>query len=272
VAFRCADERFSHVAVNGKVAFRVTIDPLLRAFIDALGEPIVSTSVNISSLPAETDVSRISKHYETWFDFALFPSNKIINEGGEASTLIEYLEKSQDDIEHIRCLREGSIPFYDIKKSFELPLVMFVCTANICRSPIAEKLFNSMLKEHSLKLSTDSSGLLEGGHMISLNSMQLLMERGISEAQGHVSKQISKQMIDSSWLVLTMEEKQRDFLREVHPNTNHKILTLNEITGYEGDIKDPYGSDLDSYRKTFGIIEDRLHVLLEKIINNEFSM
>jgi protein-tyrosine-phosphatase len=79
-------------------------------------------------------------------------------------------------------------------------------------------------------------------------------------------------MVANSWLVLTMEERQRDFLRGVNPNIAHKSLTLNELTGYEGDIKDPYGSDLESYRKTFEIIEDRLTILMEKITSNDIEV
>jgi protein-tyrosine phosphatase len=186
---------------------------------------------------------------------------------------VEYVRKSEakstSGIDELKCLREGSVPFYEVKQSFKLPLVMFVCTANICRSPIAEKLFRKMLETENLAYASDSCGLIEGGHNISLNSMQLLLERGISEAQEHVSKQIAPQMLAASWLVLTMEERQRDWLREQTPNASRKIYTLNEIVGEEGDIKDPYGSELDNYRITFEIIEDRLKRFLELIKSDQ---
>jgi protein-tyrosine phosphatase len=273
IAFRFDDPAFEHIAVNGKVAFRVPTDPLLRYFIELLGEPIVSTSINYSDLPAENDLTKIEKFYESWFDVALIPHKNAFEEHGSASTLIEHLSGSEtQNIEEIRCLREGSIPFYEVKKSFHKPQIMFVCTANICRSPIAEKLFDKMLNDDGLQMISDSSGLLEGGHMISMSSMQLLMEAGITKAQEHVSKQITPQMIAASWLVLTMEERHRDFLREANPNMANKILTLNEITGYDKDIDDPYGSELENYRKTYAIIEDRLKILLAKIKNREIRL
>ncbi|MDZ4181493.1 MAG: protein tyrosine phosphatase, partial [Candidatus Cloacimonadaceae bacterium] len=162
-----------------------------------------------------------------------------------------------------KCLREGSIPFFSIKASFQVPLIMFVCTANICRSPIADKLFNHIVSERGLKLRGDSCGLMHGGTMISLNSMQLLLERGIMEAQSHVSKQVTPELINASLWVLTMEERQRDILREWEPNASHKIMTLNEIVGESGDIKDPYGSELENYRGTFDLIEDRILRLID---------
>ncbi len=272
IAFRVMDDRFNSVAVNRKVAFRIPTDPMIRHFISLLGEPMVSTSVNYTDLPAENDLDRLQRVFGTWFDFALIPPQRAIQENNSASTLIEYMGKDEGGIEGIKCLREGSIPFYQVKQSFDLPLVMFVCTANICRSPIAEKLFAKMIREQKLSLTTDSSGLLEGGHMISLSSMQLLMEHGMLEAQEHVSKTITADMVSSSWLILTMEERQRDHLRQQHPQAARKILTLNEITGFDGDITDPYGSNMDFYKETYRIIAERLDILVKRILNNDIIL
>jgi len=175
-------------------------------------------------------------------------------------------------VTRIKCLREGSIPFYGIKRSFEVPTVTFVCTANICRSPIAEKLFNKLARDRKLNVVADSCGLIEGGHMISANSMQLLVEQGIDEAKEHVSKQITPEIVSESWLLLTMEERQRDFIRQKEPASPHKIMTLNEIVGESGDIVDPYGSELENYRKTYILIEDRLRRLLDMIENRTINL
>ncbi|GAB1467354.1 hypothetical protein MASR2M64_00190 [Candidatus Cloacimonadota bacterium] len=276
VVFDYDDPVYKDIAVNGKVAFRIPTDPLLRAFITLLKEPLISTSINVSGLPPEENYSRIERNYESWFDFALLPAPKEISNETTHSTIVEYVRakeaKSTTPIDELKCLREGSVPFYEIKQSFKLPLVMFVCTANICRSPIAEKLFRAMIRKENLAFASDSCGLIEGGHNISLSSMQLLLERGIIEAQEHVSKQVTPQMVNASWLVLTMEERQRNWLREQNPNCGQKILTLNEIVGESGDIVDPYGSDLESYRKTFMLIEDRLIRLMAMIKSNSLTV
>jgi len=271
VVFAYPDKQFEHIAVEGKVAFRVPSDPMLRAFISLLGEPLISTSVNVSGLLPEEEIKKIQANYTGWFDFALLPRTKVSAVAKEHSTVVEYVKageaKSSSHQDELKCLREGSVPFYEVKQSFRLPSVMFVCTANTCRSPIAEKLFRTMLAKEGLAVAADSCGLIEGGHMISLNSLQLLLEKGITEAQNHVSKQVTPQMVNSSWLILTMEERQRDWLRNTNPNAINKIWTLNEIVGEEGDIKDPFGSDLDSYRNTMELIEDRLNKLLIKVKN-----
>jgi len=265
-----------HIAKDGKVAFRIPSDPLLRACIDAIGEPIISTSVNRTSLPPEEDIQKIKTAYESWFDLGILPHPRRISTNSQPSTLIEYISsgepKNQSGVDEIKCLREGSIPFYEIREAFTQPMIMFVCTANICRSPIAEKLFNYMVQAQGLKFKGDSCGLLEGGHEISLNSMQLLLEKGITEAQEHVSKQFTKPMLSGSRLILTMEERQRDFLRSKEPDMAHKILTLNEIVGESGDIKDPFRSDLDNYRNTYRIIEDRLSTLIDMLKHHKIEL
>jgi len=149
---------------------------------------------------------------------------------------------------------------------------MFVCLANICRSPMAEQLFRKMIRENNLALATDSCGLMSGGQMISLNALQLLLERGITDAQQHISKKVTPQLISSSWLILTMEESQRDLLRNTYPNSARRIWTLNEFVGEQGDIDDPYRGNLESYKKTLEIIEDRLQRLTEKLITNELRI
>jgi protein-tyrosine phosphatase len=275
MVFTCSDLRFTHVAVNGKVAFRVPADDLLRATIELLDEPMISTSVNVTSLPAENDYKRLTGLYARWFDLEVLPNPKTLRDEARSSTVVEYIAAGEpgnttgrDDI---KCLREGSIPFYGIKKSFTAPTVMFVCTANICRSPIAEKLFNHYAHQQGMNIAADSSGLMDGGSPISLNSMQLLLEKGIMEAQFHVSKSITQEMVRDSWLIITMEERQRDFLIGKEPNSKHKIMTLNEIVGEEGDVKDPYGSQLDNYRNTYEIIEDRILRLISMINERKIS-
>ena len=254
--FPYQDSKFETITNKGKVAFRVPSDPALRAFISLLGEPLISTSVNVSGLMPEENYDRIISKYGSWFDFALLPANKVIKSTTEPSTIIEYISAADSgNNDEIKCLREGSIPFYEIKQAFKLPVVMFVCTANICRSPMAEYLFRKMARENNISLATDSCGLLPGGQMISVNALQ-----------------ITPQLVSSSWLILTMEERQRDLLRTTYPNSESRIMTLNEIVGEKGDIEDPFGRNLESYRKTCEIIENRLQLLTEYLKNNELNI
>ena len=275
VVFKCGDPRFEHVEVDGKVAFRVPHDALLRYFLEQLDEPMISTSINIASLPPESDLKRIIGIFGDWFDYGVIPSPDIYDKEWQASTIVEYVdsheEKNQSGLDELKCLREKAIPFYEVKKAFEKPTILFVCTANICRSPIAEKLFNHYVLQEELSYAGDSCGLIEGGHPISESSKQLLLDMGIEEARDHVSKQVTAQMVNGCRLILTMEERQRDYMIKQQPEAARKIFTLNEIVGETGDIADPYGSEFNNYRKTFAMIEDRIKRLIEKIKKRELT-
>jgi len=269
VIFKCHAKSLEHVSVNGKVAFRVPEDELLRVLIEMLGEPLVSTSVNISNLPPENDLKRLTSFYESWFDYGFLPLEKDLQYDPQPSTVVEYVssheEGNQSGFDELKCLREGSIPFYGVKNSFEMPTILFVCTANICRSPVAEKLFNHYVLADDLQFAGDSCGLLPGGQPISAGSLQLLLEKGITDAQDHISKQFTPEILSGSRLILTMEERQRDFLRENEPGMAQKIFTLNEYVGEEDDITDPFGSGIDKYRRIFEIIDDRIKRLINKL-------
>lgn len=263
------DQQLEAISVRGKLSFRVPSDQLLRAFISNLGEPLISTSINVSGLMPEEDLGRIERMFGAWFDVGLYPHRSAIRSGTEHSTIVEYMKAGEPGFaghsDELKCLREGSVPFYEVKQSFKLPLINFVCTANICRSPIAEYLFRKMVNDRHLPYAADSSGVRAIAHEMSLSSLQLLLEQGITEAQAHVAKQITPQMVSSSWLVLTMEERQRDWIRAQNPHAANKIFTLNEIVGESGDIDDPIGTDTDYYRGIYLQIEDRLKRLIDKI-------
>ncbi len=263
VVMPCHEERFAHLAINGKVAFRVPPDPLLRSFLHLVQEPMVSTSINISGLQPVNDLDEIQKRYGDWFDIGVIPVQKYINPQLELSTIIEYNGENthNNSNSQIKCLREGSIPYYEIRNSFKKPSILFICTGNICRSPIAEYLFNYYAEKGNLPFVSTSAGLLENGAMISFNSLQLLVEKGIS-AYEHLSRKADPQIMSTHWLILTMEQRQRDFLQSTFPNAAHRIFTLKEYVGEEGDISDPIGLDLDSYREIFNQIDDVIQKLL----------
>lgn len=255
---------FDNVAVNGKVAFRVPFDKLLRDVLENLREPIISTSINLSGVHPADNLNDIQKRFSEWFDIGFIPA---VTKLSEPSTIIEYIDTDADGnpvLPHLKCLRESTIPFYQIKQSFSNPVVLFICMGNICRSPIAEYLFNHYSRQKNLPFTAKSAGLMDSGNMISLNSMQLLAEQNIM-SQEHSSRKINPEILNGSWLILTMEEYHKKVIRDNFPETAHKVFTLNEFVGRKGDIDDPYGSDIDNYRITYGEIDEAVRLLVEML-------
>jgi len=248
------NEFMKRFAVNNKVAFRVPNDPLLLKFIELMEAPIISTSVNKSGENSINDLNIIQKEFGQDVDFALVPAVKYDN-NSIFSTIIT------EENESVRCLREGSIPFYEIQEAYEKPLILFVCTGNICRSPIAEYLARKKIEDSKLPIRIASAGILESGVKISENSYKVLKEHNI-DAGRHLSQTIDEHLIRKSWIILTMEQRHKKIILELCPEAIDKTFTLSEYTTGKGDIADPYQLDISFYRKTYIEIEEAIDSLL----------
>jgi len=124
------------------------------------------------------------------------------------------------------------------------------------------------VEKNGLSYRIGSAGFFDSGVMISENSRVVLDENSIDASQ-HVSTQINEQLIQDSWLVLTMTTQHKLYLLDYFPNSINKVFTLSEFTGYKIDIDDPYGLDVYFYRETFKKIKDRIENLFDKLLKEE---
>lgn len=138
--------------------------------------------------------------------------------------------------------------------------ILFVCTGNTCRSPMAELIAKKFLKDKNISVS--SAGILTAdGLKISLNSKAALEEIGIF-SDDFRSTSINKEMIEESDLVITMTNQHKKQIMKAY-DLKERIYTLKEFSGNkDGDIEDPYGMSLEEYRKC----RDKLQVLISKVI------
>lgn len=251
------EDNFNLVSQNQKVAFRIPTSSFLREFIKRIDKPIVSTSINLSGEVPYKKVEDILEQKSDWFDFAFIPGD-IHTQSSVPSTVIDCSDTK------LTCIREGKIPFDNVKISFEKPQILFVCTANICRSPMAEYYLKTLIQRNELSFRVKSAGFLNGGMQISENSEKVLKENEI-DASKHISTQINEELILDSWLVLTMTIQHKLYLLDYFPNIENKIFTLSEFTSYQIDIDDPYGLEIYFYRETYEKIQERINILLDEI-------
>lgn len=128
--------------------------------------------------------------------------------------------------------------------------ILFVCTGNTCRSPIAEGYLSHSHKD----LKAKSCGLSEGGLPVSENSKLAMAEIGIDIAN-HISKPISKELVDWADRIICMSPSHKQILESI--GVDATVL---------GDgITDPFGCDIDTYRKTRDEIIKQLDLLFPHI-------
>ena len=151
--------------------------------------------------------------------------------------------------------------------------IVFVCTGNTCRSPMAELLLKRRLDELGLKgYTVNSAGIrAKKGDVINPKSAQVLAENGIL-AEGFASTKLTDKILREAFAIVCMTESQRDFLADMRWNAFRKIgeeaqennvHSFYEISGYE--VLDPYGKDIDCYRYVFGLLSAGLDGLIEKL-------
>ncbi len=257
VLLEVSDPKFEHISQNGKVAFRIPTDKLLREFIEKFNEPIISTSVNESGEKPVQNLNEILGRFDGWFDFAILPKYQKTS-NNSPSTIISFSNSKLD------LIREGSIPFPELESSFKSPQILFVCTGNTCRSPLAEYLAKKIIIEDGLNFSAASAGFIEDGMPISKNSEKVLALNGI-DASAHVSTLLNDKVLRKSWLVLTMTKKHKEKILQLYPTSASKVYTFSEYAGKNKDIADPIGKALKYYKKTFAEIDKKIKIIFEKI-------
>ena len=130
--------------------------------------------------------------------------------------------------------------------------IVTVCTANICRSPIAAALLQHALAaqpEPLRSLKTISAGVMaRTGEPASENSVWALKKVGIDISQ-HCSQPLTQQLLDEAFVVLCMTESHLAMIQvQADPVPKHLFLFRQFIPGETNrEIADPYGGPLQLY-------------------------
>jgi protein-tyrosine phosphatase len=150
--------------------------------------------------------------------------------------------------------------------------VLFVCTANVCRSPMAEAIFNAMAEDRQLPFRARSSGVaaLENEPMAP-NARAALEEAGIP-AGHHRARQVSESMLRKADLVLALSPRHVAKLQKHYGGLSHKVHTLPQYaSGAPGEdgIPDPYGQTMTAFRASVHQLVGYIDSLVEALRKTE---
>lgn len=154
--------------------------------------------------------------------------------------------------------------------------ILFVCTANICRSPMAEALFRAKLEKEGLlnHWQVSSAGTwAPGGHPAAELSQEVMAARGL-DISAHGSKGVGGDYLSKFDLILTMESNHKEALRAEFPEHAERIYMLSEMVGQSYDIVDPIGRSKREYEATATeiarLIEDGFE-RIQRLVNRQDS-
>ncbi len=145
---------------------------------------------------------------------------------------------------------------------------LFVCTANQCRSPMAQVLFIQYLKEKEddpEKWMVMSAGCWAYPDFPATQYAVQTMEKMGCDLNFHSSKTVSANLLKDFNLILCMESNHKHFIKRNFPEVEGNVFLFSEMIGEVFEIDDPIGGTFEAYEHTADQLKEIMHSGFEKI-------
>ena len=233
--------------VSEKIGIRIPQHNFVLRLLSEYGKPLAVTSANISGEPPLTSPYDIVEHFTD--------ARMVIDDGMLFSVPSTVLDLT---VTPPLVMRKGAIPIMAIEKVYGRRIaltgalkfnVLFVCSGNTCRSPMAAGILKTMVSQKYSEV--QSAGTIAiGGLQAAHYAKQVVKECGGS-IDRHRTNSLDREVIDWADLILVMEYKHYEAVLDINPDAVVKTFLLREYkrkTKYT-EVPDPVGRDLAAYQQ-----------------------
>jgi tRNA threonylcarbamoyl adenosine modification protein (Sua5/YciO/YrdC/YwlC family) len=255
-----------------KVAIRIPANPISGSLAHLFDAPISCTSANISGkenmFTVDDIVSQLGNQIDLVLDAGRLPAS-------QGSTVVDFT------CDPYAILRTGDVSKNELQKILDKEIqtvkskyiITFICSGNICRSPIAEAILKKMISKTKYKsqVMIQSAGTLSIPTSAAHGFAVDICHDADIDLTHHLSRHVNEDFVKNSDIIFCMAQNHISYLVKNYPKYKSKFILLKQWQKPKlvsiPSIADPIGHEKDFFKSTFSEIHSELKRILPALLN-----
>lgn len=265
-AIQAVSDQFGQLAadnlyLDGTIGLRCPDDQVAGTILRQMEYPVVMPSANRAGNPPPRDAQDVLKDLNGQIDV-------LVDAGatryGKASTIVRLVDNT------FEVVREGVLDSRTVTR-LATCTILFVCTGNTCRSPMAEGLCRHLLAE---RLGVDESHLLTSGYRVASagtfgangmpatsEAIEAVRQYGV-DISTHRSTTLTPNSVNQADIIFALTADHLEHVRLIAPHAADRTTLLDP----DGDIPDPIGEAVQKYHQLARHMKDLIDIRVQEIL------